>query len=401
MSRSRRYHRETVDFSAAISRWPTPSPGAPHVRAADLDEVVVPADYDYRVVVRWGDPVLRDAPRFDVRNQTAVAQSRQFGYNCDYVAVLPFPRNPDRALLVVNHEYTNEQLMFPGVTGPGDTTVEQRQVAMAAHGMSVVAIERVRETGAWRLSKRRGYNRRITASTPFIFSGPAAKSPLLRTAANPSGTRVRGTLNNCAGGTTPWGTVLSGEENFNQYFGASSPVPDSDGAYRRYGITTSGASERKWEEVDPRFDVAREPNEPNRFGWIAEVDPWNPDAKPRKRTALGRFKHEGATVTLAEDGRAVAYNMRLLDEGDRYVARFIGDTPDEIDGTGTVPSDRNFDGRGEWIPLVKDGQSIVPGRSVDWVLVYTPAWPRTRSARRTRRRRRRRWTAPRTSSATP
>ena len=131
------------------------------------------------------------------------------------------------------------------------------------------------------------------------------------------------------------------------------------------------------------------------------MDPWDPDSMPRKRTALGRMKHEGATTTLAEDGRVVAYmgdderfeyiykfvsrrkfrkadtararrhNLRLLDEGDLYVAQFTGDTPDEIDGSGTVPSDRNFDGRGRWIPLVKDGKSMVPGRSVDWVLVYT------------------------------
>lgn len=373
------------------------TPVAPNTR----DELVVPKSYDYRVIARWGDPVLRDAPRFDPANQTAAAQSRQFGYNCDYVAVLPFPRDDDRALMVVNHEYTDEQLMFPGVTSAAGTTDEQKRIAMAAHGISVVQIKRIRGTGAWRLSKRRGLNRRLTASSPFRLTGPAAGSPLLQTSANPSGTRVRGTLNNCAGGTTPWGTTLHGEENFNQYFGASSPVADPDGTYKRYGITTSGASERQWEKVDPRFDVAKEPNEPNRFGWIVEVDPFDPDAMPRKRTALGRFKHEGATVTLAADGRAVAYmgdderfdyiykfvskrkfrsgdsararrhNLRLLDEGDLYVARFTGDSPGEIDGTGTVPSDRNFDGRGEWVPLVKDGRSMVPGRSVDWVLVYT------------------------------
>ncbi len=178
-------------------------------------------------------------------------------------------------------------------------------------------------------------------------------------------------------------------------------VADPEGAYRRYGITTFGPSERKWETIDPRFDIAKEPNEPNRFGWIVEVDPFDPDSMPRKRTALGRFKHEGATTTLSEDGRVVAYmgdderfdyiykfvstkkfrpgkskaarrhNLTLLDEGDLYVAQFTGDTPDEIDGKGTVPSDRNFDGRGRWIPLIKNGVSMVPGRAVDWVLVYT------------------------------
>ena len=384
--------------TAAERRALTFTPVAPN----RLDDIVVPRNYGYRVVVRWGDPVLPGAPAFDVHNQTAAAQAMQFGYNCDYLCVKPFPDDQDRALLFANHEYTDEQLMFPGVaTGTAPTTDEQKRIAMAAHGLSVVQIRRVGKTGAWRLSSRRRYNRRFTVSTPFRITGPAAGSPLLRTGPNPSGTRVLGTLNNCAGGTTPWGTVLSGEENFNQYFGASSRVADPDGAYRRYGISTTGPSERKWETIDPRFDVAKEPNESNRFGWIVEVDPFDPDSMPRKRTALGRFKHEGATTTLAEDGRVVAYmgdderfdyiykfvsrkkfrsgtgaaarrhNLRLLDEGDLYVAQFTGDTPGEIDGKGTVPSDRNFDGRGRWIPLVKGGVSMVPGRAVDWVLVYT------------------------------
>ncbi|MBA2769416.1 MAG: PhoX family phosphatase [Sporichthyaceae bacterium] len=366
-----------------------------------LDMLLVPNQYDYRVVVRWGDPILAGAPAFDVHNQTADAQAMQFGYNCDYLSLMPFPDDEDRALLFSNHEYTDEQLMFPGVTTAAGTTEEQKRIAMAAHGLSVVEIRRVGDTGAWRMSKRRTYNRRFTASTPFKITGPAAGSPLLQTAANPSGTRAHGTLNNCAGGTTPWGTALSGEENFNQYFGASSAVPDPEGTYKRYGIPTSGASERRWETIDPRFDVAKERNEPHRFGWIVEVDPFDPDSMPRKRTALGRFKHEGATTTLAEDGRVVAYmgdderfdyiykfisknkfrkgtgaaarrhNMTLLDEGDLYVAQFTGDSPTEINGRGTIPSDLNFDGRGRWIPLVKDGVSMVPGRAVDWVLVFT------------------------------
>lgn len=384
--------------AAANRRALTFTPVAPNT----LDDVVVPPGYDYRVVVRWGDKVMPDAPDFDPHNQTVAAQKLQFGYNCDYVAVLPFPDDEDRALLVVNHEYTDEQLMFPGVTSAAGTTAKQKRIAMAAHGISVVAIKRVRDTGAWKLSKKRAYNRRHTATSAFKLTGPVAGSDLVKTSTDPTGRRVHGTLNNCAGGLTPWGTTLHGEENFNQYFGCSAAVADPDGAYRRYGIPTKvTTSERGWETVDPRFDVAREPNEPNRFGWIVELDPFNPGTTPKKRTALGRLKHEGATVTLAEDGRAVAYmgdderfeyiykfvsrrkyrpgrseaahrhNLRLLDEGDLYVAQFTGDTPDEIDGTGKVPSDRNFDGRGQWIPLVKNGRSMVPGRSVDWVLVNT------------------------------
>jgi secreted PhoX family phosphatase len=294
--------------------------------------------------------------------------------------------------------------MSPHITRCRDHTPDSARSPMMAHGMSVVAIERVGRTGAWRLSSQRKLNRRITASTPMRLTGPAAGHALVKTSADPAGRTVLGTLNNCAGGRTPWGTVLSGEENFNQYFGASAaPDPARVAAYARYGIrTTAGASERKWEEIDPRFDLAKEPNEPNRFGWVVEVDPYDPTFVPRKRTALGRFKHEGATIAIARDGRAVAYmgdderfdyiykfvsrkrfkpgpgaaarrhNMTLLDDGDLYVARFTGDSPvAEIDGSGQLPSDGAFDGWGEWLPLVRDGVSMVAGMSVAEVLVHT------------------------------
>lgn len=202
----------------------------------------MPSGYDHSVVIRWGDPVLPGAPEFDLHHQTAARQSQQFGYNNDFVAVLPLEQ-PDRALLVVNHEYTNEELMFPGFTSHDALSVEHVRTAIAAHGLSVVGIERVNGTGQWRVVRhgRRPYNRRITAlSTPFTFTGPAAGSTWLRTAADPSGRTVIGTLNNCVGGVTPWGTVLSGEENFNQYFVGGDAVPAAlKPRYARYGINTS------------------------------------------------------------------------------------------------------------------------------------------------------------------
>ena len=368
------------------------------------DELIVPERYDYRVVARWGDPVLPGAPAFDPHAQTPEAQAAQFGYNCDYTTTLPWPGDDDRALLVVNHEYTDEQLMFPGVASIDATTLEQRRIAMMAHGISVVAITRIGRSGSWRLAADRRYNQRLTAESPFKLSGPAAGSPLLRTAADPTGRYVRGTLNDCAGGTTPWGTTLHGEENFDQYFGLSgTATPELATAYARYGLpTATTASERGWEEVDERFDLSKHPHEANRFGWVVEVDPYEKTWTPRKRTALGRFKHEGATIALAEDGRVVAYmgdderfdyiykfvsakrfrpgrgkaarahNKTLLDEGDLFVARFTGDSPPaEIDGSGDLPSDGAFDGMGAWIPLVQGGRSEVPGMSVDEVLVHT------------------------------
>ncbi|MBB5792004.1 PhoX family protein [Jiangella mangrovi] len=370
-----------------------------------LDTIVVPNGYDWSVTVAWGDPILPGAPEFDFDNQTEAAQLGQFGYNCDFVAILPLDRDFTKGLLWVNHEYTNEELMFRGWTGAAGITLEQLKVVQAAHGGSVVELERVAETGEWLpVGGRRRYNRRIHTKTEFLVTGPVAGSDLLKTSADKTGKKILGMLNNCAGGTTPWGTILSGEENFNQYFGSSAAITDPTVAarYARYGLRTTAGTERNWEKGDKRFDLAQEPNEPNRFGWIVEIDPFDPESTPRKHTALGRMKHEGATISIAEDGRAVAYmgdderfdyvykfisknkfrpgdskrdrdsNLRLLEEGDLYVAKFTGDSPAaEIDGTGKVPSDGAFDGTGQWIPLVVNGQSKVQGMTVAEVLTFT------------------------------
>ncbi|HEY8534111.1 MAG TPA: PhoX family phosphatase [Micromonospora sp.] len=379
------------------------SPVAPNRR----DDIVLPPGYTYAVVIRWGDPVLPGAPEFDLHHQTAERQSQQFGYNNDFVAVLPLDQ-PDRALLVVNHEYTDEELMFPGFTSHAALSVEQVRTAIAAHGISVVEIERVGRTGQWRVvrSGPRPYNRRVTAlSTEFVLTGPAAGSPWLRTAADPRGRTVIGTLNNCAGGVTPWGTVLSGEENVDQYFVGGDAVPAAlKPRYARYGITTSTrypSDSRRWERADERFDLARHPNEAHRFGWIVEIDPYDPRSRPRKHTALGRFKHEGATVAVAKDGRVVVYmgdderfeylykfvsdkkmmpgtspaarrhNLTLLESGTLYVATFRFTSAGEIDGSGRLPSDGAFNGTGRWIRLVSGGRSYVPGMTADEVLVFT------------------------------
>ncbi|MFI6183926.1 PhoX family protein [Nonomuraea sp. NPDC051191] len=364
------------------------------------DALRIPDGYNSSVVVRWGDPVLPGAPAFDFDNQTADAQNKQFGYNCDYVTFFPMGNN--RGLLWVNHEYTDENLMFRGYTGGAAATEEQIRIALAAHGGSVVEIERAHGTGEWKLTTkgRRRYNRRVTAQTPMRFSGPAAGSDLLRTAADPKGLAPVGMLNNCSGGSTPWGTVLTAEENFDQYFVNGDKVPEAQRPYiSRYTITTgTPASSRRFDRIEERFDLAKHPNEANRFGWIVEIDPFDPDSTPIKRTALGRFKHEAANTTLARDGRLVVYmgddsrfeyiykfvsknryipgfdrhNRALLDEGTLYVAKFTGDSPAaEIDGSGKPPSDGLFDGSGQWIPLVSGDRSYVDGMTAAEVLIYT------------------------------
>ncbi|PRX47657.1 hypothetical protein B0I33_105237 [Prauserella shujinwangii] len=366
------------------------------------DAVVIPDGYEQDVVIRWGDPVEWGAPRFDFANQSAAAQAKQFGYNCDFVGLIPQDPLGWRNLMVVNHEYTSETMMFPaGTYDPDNPTEEQVRIGWAAHGLSVVQAIRDPRGGLRVVPSR--YNRRITLETEFELRGPAAGSDLLKTSADPTGRTVLGTQNNCAGGVTPWGTVLSGEENFNQYFANAGTVTDPVAAerLRRYGLS-GAASRRRWERYDKRWDVAQEPNEPNRFGWVVEIDPNDPNSKPVKHTALGRFKHEAANVKIAKDGRVVVYsgdderfdyiykfvskgrykkgrsaharrhNMSLLDDGTLYVARFTGDSPaGEIDGSGTLPADGEFDGRGEWIPLASGDRSFVPGFTAEEVYVFT------------------------------
>ena len=367
----------------------------------DLDALVVPPGYEQGVVIRWGDPVVPGAPRFDFARQTARAQAGQFGFNNDFCGLVPIPGHRDRWLMVSNHEYTTESAMFHGYD-PANPTRAQAEIAWAAHGMSVVVVEKDRR-GGLDVKLDHHYNRRITLTTPFVVTGPAAGSKYLRTSADPTGRRVLGTQNNCAGGVTPWGTVLSGEENFNQYLANGDLVTDPVDKARnaRYGIAGL-ASQRKWERFDDRFDLAKEPNEANRFGWIVEVDPLDPASTPVKHTALGRFKHEGANVIVADDGHVVAYmgdderfdylykfvtdgrykpgnsrlardhNKKLLDSGTLYVAKFTGDSPaGEIDGSGAVPSDGEFDGTGEWIPLAHNDRSFVPGFTAEEVYVFT------------------------------
>ncbi|RII11317.1 hypothetical protein DSC45_28935 [Streptomyces sp. YIM 130001] len=377
------------------------------------DTVTIPSGYDQNVVIRWGEPILRGAPRFDADHQTAAAQAGQFGYNNDFLSLLPLgpghghgPRHGHhergRQVLVANHEYTDEVLMFRDYD-PDNPTREQAEIAWAAHGLSVVVVEEARRNGSLTPVARHELNRRITVTSEFKVTGPAAGSDLLKTSADASGTKVFGTLNNCAGGTTPWGTILSGEENFNQYFANGDKVTDPDQAARlkRYGIGGE-ASERKWERFDKRFDVTQEPNEPHRFGWVVELDPYDPHSTPRKHTALGRFKHEAAQPRLTHDGRPVVYmgddekfdyfykfvasermrhgssrsdrehNLSLLDHGTLYVAKISGDSPaEEIDGTGTLPNDGEFDGSGVWIPLATGDESHVEGMTAEEVYVFT------------------------------
>lgn len=358
---------------------------------AAVDDFTVPKGFDWSPIIRWGDPLFADSPAFDPQNQTYESQSQQFGFNNDYLDIIP-DRGGRTGVLVCNHEYTNENTMFPADQRANDLR-RMAEVGIAAHGMAVVELERSGPGQPWTYVVGGRRNRRITADTPFAVDGPAAGSDLLKTTADPTGKLVLGTQNNCAGGVTPWGTVLSGEENINNVLTAKAS-PEA----ARYGIGTKPTA-RRWDLVDPRWD-GNNPgyeNEINRFGWVVEIDPTDPSSTPVKHTAMGRFKHEGANVHVAADGTVVAYsgddqrfdylykfvshrkhrpndranNLKILSEGDLYVARFTGDSEAEIDGSGTLPSDRAFDGKGQWLPLVVGGKSEVDGMSVEEVLVHT------------------------------
>ena len=322
--------------------------------------------YDADILLRWGDPLFPDASAFDPEQQTAERQMRQFGYNSDFVGYVPIDGSSEHGLLVVNHEYTNKELMFRGI-GIKDfdrMTRAQVDIEMAAHGGSVVEIRR--ENGKWAALLGSRYNRRITAETAMEISGPAAGHDRLKTSDDPAGRFVRGTINNCGGGITPWGTWLSCEENFNGYFLGRLPDDHREAAnYRRYGV---GNGAYAWARFHGRFDVANEPNEANRFGWVVEIDPFDPASTPRKRTALGRMKHEGAAGIIARDGRYVVY----LGDDERfdYVYKFV--TADRVD-----PADRaanrdlldrgtlyvaryDASGTGVWLPLVFGDGPLVP-----------------------------------------
>lgn len=322
--------------------------------------------YDADVLLRWGDPLFPDAPEFDPTRQTPESQAKQFGYNNDFVGYTPMPGAADpsaHGLLFVNHEYTNPHLMFPGVVEIKDgkavmksATKERAAIEMMAHGATVAEVRKT--NGKWVLVKDSKYNRRITVATEMQLSGPVAGSDRVKTSADPAGKKVFGTLNNCSGAITPWGTFVSGEENFHGYF--SGKLPDGHREEANYKRLALPSAPYGWGRFEERFDLAKEPNEANRFGWVIEVDPFDPNSVPKKRTALGRFKHEGADSIVAKDGRVVVYlgdderfdyvykfvtagrfdpnnraaNLDLFDAGTLYVAKFGAD--------GTV----------EWLPLV-------------------------------------------------
>ncbi|MBZ9890194.1 PhoX family phosphatase [Mesorhizobium sp. BR1-1-3] len=366
------------------------------------DKHHVAPGYDADVLLRWGDPLFADSPDFDPTKQSAEAQAKQFGYNNDYVGYIPIDGSAEHGLLVVNHEYTNPHLMFPGIVkivekdGKKSAEVaplskEQVDVEMAAHGGTIVEIRKA--SGKWQVVRDGKLNRRITSNTEMALSGPVAGHDRVKTNADPSGTKVFGTFNNCAGGVTPWGTYVMAEENIHGYFSGELPEGHKEAAnYKRLGIP-EGAYE--WAAHYERFDLAKEPNEANRFGWIVEVDVNDPTSTPRKRTAMGRFKHEGAESIVARDGRVVFYlgdderfdyvykfvtkaafdpndhaaNRDLLDDGTLHVARFAEDGTVEwlpiVFGQGPLTAENGFTGQADVLIETRRAADLLGATKMD------------------------------------
>ncbi|MCC6535088.1 MAG: PhoX family phosphatase [Burkholderiales bacterium] len=332
--------------------------------AHGLDETHhLPPGYSAQVVLRWGDPLFPDAPAFVPGKPDAQGQEKQFGYDNDYLAFLPLPRastSASHGLLCVNHERCTPQLMWPGMTARDyarHMNAEHCAHEMAAQGFSVVEVRF--QGGRWQAVLDSRYNRRITARGPAIaVAGPAAGHRRLKTKADPSGGRVLGTFNNCAGGVTPWGSVLTCEENVHMYFFGDAARHPEAAALKRYGI--DGRGRYVWGRYDPRFRLERTPNEPNRFGWVVEIDPYEPQAAAVKRTALGRFKHEGASAAVSHDARVAIYMGD--DEAFEYLYKFVSEgrfVPGDPNANrdlldrGTLYAARfETNGRMRWLPLV-------------------------------------------------
>ncbi len=327
-------------------------------RASD-DKAYVPAGYDLQVLIRHGDPIRRGGPQYRPAAQTAAEQAQQFGADNDFIAYLPLPHgsgSSSRGLLGVNHENHRRHLVWPGLDGKdagSKMTRERVEVQMESQGFSVLEVAKA--GSAWRVVDDSPYNRRITASTGTRVSGPAAGSPRLRTSADPSGTRVLGTFNNCAGGVSPWNTILTTEENIQFYFTGDASKSSEAGALKRYAISGKGGRYDPWGRHVERFHLDKEPNEPNRFGWVVEIDPYDPKSTPVKRTALGRFARECASTAVSHDGRVAVYSGD--DARMEYVYKFVtkgrvGTSRDLLD-EGTLYAARfEADGRMRWLPLV-------------------------------------------------
>ncbi len=361
------------------------------------DVVTVPEGYSVTVLYRTGDPIAAGVPAAK-NDGTDTNYAQRAGDHHDAIHFFPLaatgngrdPNNSERGLLMMNHENVTEQYLHVNGVTPGAVRLESEAIKeIEVHGLSVVEVVRAGRNGAWSYVQAGALNRRITPNTPMAINGPVRGTDFVRTPYSNDGIAGRGTINNCANGFTPWGTGLTCEENWAGYFRR----PAADNAVRgakagvglaRFGVT-SGSGNFGWSTVtsstagDTRFarwNATATPtgsatndwrNEPNQYGWVVEIDPYDPASTPRKRTALGRMGHEGAWPGQFVAGRKPAWYMGDDSRGE-YLYKFVSATPwveadaqatdrlaigDKYLDNGTLYVARfNADGSGQWLPLV-------------------------------------------------
>ncbi|WP_281684174.1 PhoX family protein, partial [Thalassobaculum salexigens] len=329
------------------------------VAANSLDTITVPNGYRWQVLTTWGDPLWSDAADFDPQTRgTGASQERAFGDNNDGMALFT---DGARSILAVNNEYTNLVHTFGNRPDGKPVDADDVRKGKAAHGVSVMEVAEA--DGGWSVVKDSPFNRRITADTPMEITGPARGHDLLKTEADPTGTTSLGTWNNCGNGRTPWGTYLTCEENFNGYFSSSDADYKPSEALSRYGVSNKDWG-YAWAMADERFDISKNPNEPNRAGYIVEIDPFDPASTPKKRTALGRFKHENAEVVVAANGHVVVYLGD--DERGEFLYRFVsagtyslgGDNSDLLENGKLYVAKFADDMRGTWVELTPESTGM-------------------------------------------
>ena len=350
------------------------------------DRVTLPKGYTHQVVLPWGTPISGNMPAFDPLTNSGEDQAHQVGSHHDGMHFFPiegkdpYQGSSEDGLLVMNHEYIEPRFMHASTQGQalsrsgvllseqGTRDDDEVLKELHAHGVSIVRMKK-QSDGQWAVEAD-PRNRRIHGLTEMEISGPVRGTDFVKTRFSPDGTRVRGTLNNCAHGVTPWNTYMAAEENWAGYFVNREEQPREQS---RYGVCKDGTCRYGWERAESgddrfvRFDVTPKGasatddyrNEVNAFGWMVEIDPFNPDARPVKRTALGRFAHEGIVFQPAVEGKPI-----VCYSGDdarfEYIYKFVSAQPYQkatagghLLDSGTLYVARfNEDGSGDWLPLV-------------------------------------------------
>ena len=356
------------------------------------DVVTVPSGYTVTVVTRLGDPLAAGVGAY-ANDGTDTNFAQRIGDHGDALHFFGLSsagarddNSSTRGLMVQNHENLNVDYLHPNgptnvSTGPRPEDEAKKEIE--AHGVSVSEYVDGGDR-QWTYVADSSFNRRITPMTPMQIMGPAAGSAMLATAYSANGTAGRGTINNCANGISGWGTNLTCEENWAGYFRRDA----SDVALRtereltalaRYGVSVRTGN-YAWSTVassDPMFtkwnatitgatatDDYR--NEPNQYGWVVEIDPYDPASTPRKRTALGRCGHEGAFVRIAAGQKVGVYmgddsrreylykyvSNATWDAGDANVSNRLAVGDKYLDNGTLYVATFEADGTGTWLPLV-------------------------------------------------